>query len=178
MTAAVVSSLWLGPVQSEGRAAYHRAREAGLSPMRALVLGTVGSFRDCWAFRSKIAAHVGCSVRTVARALAQARQEGLVGVARCKQGEKPPNWGQVVPCGWSHRWIVGWGKVGDAVKQAVNAARARWIVHAMVKASPAPTHPKSTPSNAPRRHWTAAELDAELDRRELQNAERKRPPPD
>lgn len=179
------ASLWLGPVHTEARSAFQRARDAGLSPLRALVIGTIASFRDCWAFRSKIAEHIGCSTRTVQRAITQAKSEGLIGVARAKQDEKPPNWHSVVPCGWSHRWTIGWGKAGPAAEQAVQAARARWIVRMSVEAmKPAPA-PAEASSAAPRpaarpvrpeiqrRRWTAAELEAELERLERQ----KQPPP-
>lgn len=185
MTAA--QALWLGPVHSEARAAYHRARDTGLSPLRSLVVGSIASFKECWAFRTKLAAHVGCSVRTVQRAITQAKSEGLIGVARAKKGEKPPNWDREVPCGWSHRWVIGWGRAGEAVKQAVDAARARWIIRSAMVApakpaekppvaeSQAPRTYGSTmdPRHGPRRRWTAAELDAELER-----LERLKRPPD
>jgi hypothetical protein len=132
--------LWLGPVHTEARAAYTRARGRGLTPLRSLIVGTVASFKDCWAFRSKIAAFVGCSVRTVQRALTQARSEGLIGVARGKKNECPPNWKSPVACGWSHRWTVGWGKAGAAVRDAVDAARARWLVRHAAHL-PARSHP-------------------------------------
>ncbi len=174
MTAA---SLWIGPVHTEARSAYQRAREAGLSPLRALVIGSVASFKECWTFRKKLAEKAGCSVRTVQRALTQAREEGLIGVARAKKNEVPPNWPHgPVTCGWSHRWVIGWGKAGEAVKDAVHAAKARWLVkHAtparVPTAPPVPseriqgraTTRRSRPEYQ-RRTWTAEELDAELER--------------
>lgn len=144
--------------------------------MRALVIGSVASFKECWTFRRNLAAKVGCSVRTVQRALTQAREEGLIGMARAKKTEVPPNWQHgPVTCGWSHRWTIGWGKAAEVVQDAVHAAKARWLVKI------ASTPPKSTTaasgppldrrSLAPaprteyqRRTWTAAELDAELER--------------
>lgn len=160
-------SLWLGPVHTEARAGYQRARTAGMSPLRSLVVGTVASFKECWTFRKNIARKVGCSVRTVQRALTQAREEGLIGCARAKKDEVPPNWEHgPVTCGWSHRWVIGWGKAGQAVADAVHAAKARWLVkHA------APNKMTTRPPTAigvpatykpPRRSWTAEELDAEL----------------
>jgi len=154
-----------------------------MSPLRALVVGSIASFKDCWAFRSKLAEKHGCSVRTVQRAITEAKGEGLIGVARAKQGEKPPNWDREVPCGWSHRWTIGWGKAGEAVQSAVQAARARWIVRQAMVAPPAEKKPISEsqprtfgstmdPKQGPRRRWTAADIDAELDRQ----ARLKRPP--
>lgn len=175
MQAAVTSGLWLGPVHSEAKAAFVRARAVGLTSLRALVVGNVASFKDCWAFRSKIARQVGCSVRTVQRALTQAREEGLIGVARAKKGECPPNWKKPVECGWSHRWTVGWGKAGAAIKQAVEAARARWIVRHAVHlpakshvtlnvASPEKTGPKwkTAPDGREWRNMSAEDIEREL----------------
>lgn len=177
-----VAALWLGPVHQEAKAAYARAREAGLTSLRALVVGSVASFKDCWAFRRKLAAHVGCSVRTVQRAITQARAEGLIGVARAKPGEKPPGYDGTVDCGFSHRWTVGWGAAGRLVKERIAAAKARWLIRVAMggngKKSEAPAQPKTAGESPPRpssgnksteaqrRTWTAAELDAELERLE------------
>ena len=175
--------MWLGPVHSEARAGFERARNAGLSPMRALVIGTVASFKECWMFRRNLAKHVGCSVRTVQRALTQAKAEGLLGTARAKKTEVPPNWQHgPVTCGWSHRWIIGWGKAGEAVGEAVAAAKARWMVKvatpqkmttAATTVSPKGATYKPPPTPNQRRTWTAAELDEELARLEAL----KKPPP-
>jgi hypothetical protein len=182
MTAAAVSSLWLGPVPSEARAIFERARNEGMTTTRALVLGNIGSHRDCWAFRSKLAAKVGCSVRTVQRAITQAASLGLIGVARAKQNEKPPGVDHVVPCGWSHRWVVGWGKAGAAVKVAVDAARARWTLRRVTtkldKSCVAkPAECRRTSPRPPARTWTAAEIDAELERA-ARDAPPEKPPPE
>jgi hypothetical protein len=143
--------------------------------MRALVIGSVASFKECWTFRKNLAAKVGCSVRTVQRALTQAREEGLIGMARAKKEEIPPGWEHgPIPCGWSHRWVIGWGAAAQKVADAVHAAKARWLVKI---ASTPPKKPatateparavtyKPTPrTEYQRRTWTAAELDAELER--------------
>jgi hypothetical protein len=153
-----------------------------MSPLRAFVIGEIGSFRDCWEFRKKIAKVVGCSVRTVQRAITQGKSLGLVGVARAKKTEIPPGAARPVECGWSHRWTIGWGKVGRVVDEAIAQARARWITRSVVAAASAPTsspkpcdgsssktttnrHKAWASSSAPKRHWTPEELDAELERR-------------
>ena len=182
-------NLWLGPYPSEANAAYHRARSAGLSQVRAMVVGNVASFKDAWTFRRKLAAQVGCSVRTVQRALTQAKMEGLIGIARGKKTETPPGADRPVDCGWSHRWTIGWGKAGELVKQAVTAAKeraiARWLLRKMPSVSPVSTPaPDTLPTgqrprgvNPNHRAWTAEELDAELARQAVALAERQRPPP-
>jgi hypothetical protein len=181
--------MWLGPFHIEARAAYQRARNATLSPTRALVIGTVASYKDCWTFRRTIAAKVGCSIRTVQRALTQARAEGLIRMHRAKKGEIPPRRQDdtqhgPIPCGWSHRFVMGWGQAGRAVADAVHAAKARWLVKQAAPLRTAP--PAAAPFHAPsgtikpparteyqRRSWTPAELDAELDKLERL----KKPPP-
>ena len=146
MNASVVLGhpLWIGPVHTEATAAYKRAREAGLTSARSLVVGTIASRKDGWMFRSTIAAKLGISIRTVQRAITQAKELGLMKVLLCKyemQGKKrvytetPPGLDGPIQNAWTHRWTIGWGMAGAAVKAAVDAARARWLVREAFKAA-------------------------------------------
>ena len=168
---------WLGPVGDEARAAYVRARDAGMSHLRALVIGCVASFKDCWARRRKIAEHLRCSVRTVQRALTQAKELGLIGIGRSKPGEIPPGAKSEITCGFSHRWTIGWGMAGALVQEAVNRARAWRLQKAAVAASKVATRgstvgPAHTTPPRKRRELQARpprmspeEIDAEVARR-------------
>ena len=127
LDAGATFQMWLGPNQPEAVAAFRRARRAGMSLARALVVGQIASFRDCWAFRSKLARLLGVSVRTIQRAISEAKSLGLLKVFRAKPNEKAPELGKVIACGWSHRLTVGWGKAGAAVTEAIEAARLRFI---------------------------------------------------
>lgn len=160
----MTEALWPGPHTQEAVKAFHRAIESGMVSLRALVVGCVASFRDCWAFQSQIAKRCGCSVRTVQRALRQARELGLIECHRSKRNENAPGLGKPVPCGWSHRWAVGWGLVGDAVKQAINIARAKMTIPGVFRRI---KKRKPTPEPRPKR-WTVEEIDAELARRQAQ----------
>jgi hypothetical protein len=111
----VLKPTYLGPDLPEARAAEQRAREAGLTVLRARIVAHIASFKDGWIFRRRLAKTEGCSVRTVQRAITQAREEGLIGVARAKQGEKPPGAAGTFACGWSHRWIIGRGRAAAAL---------------------------------------------------------------
>ncbi len=132
-----------------------------MSALRAWVVAQIASFRDCWVFRKRIAEWARCSVRTVQRAITQARALGLLGVARAKPNEVPTGASSPLPCGWSHRWTIGWGQAAAAVKKAVTAARLAWIT----RRTTVPVAKAPPPEPEPlRRQWTAAELDAELER--------------
>ena len=157
--------MWSGPYQTEGLAAYQRAVDAGMSSLRATVLGHIGSFKDCWKFRKTLAELVHGSVRTVQRALTQGREVGLIGTARGKITETPPGAARPVSCGFSHRWTIGWGQSGKMVQDAIAEARAKAerrklnrVALATVSVAPPPKHPARPPA----RRWTAEELDAEL----------------
>lgn len=166
MTAAATLSMWLGGSPHEAVSGYQRARSHGMSPARALAFGQIASFRDGWVFRSTIAKKIGASVRTVGRAIRQAKDLGLLGTARAKKNEIPPNAKGPIACGWSHRWIIGWGQAGKAVAAAVNAARAKRLAKLAAKG----LRPVARPQQ---RRWTAEQLEHELELRA-----RAMPPPD
>jgi hypothetical protein len=178
-----MTALWLGPFSQEALSAFHRALEHGLSHGRALVVGQVASFQDCWTFRASIAKRLKISVRTVQRALTEAQDLGLIGKARCKPGEIPHGLQTPVECGWSHRWTVGWGQAAERAKAAIAQARLSRLVRKMM-AQPTPP-PRRDAEQAARaqvsreqssrerwqtapRRWTAEELDRELAAREAQ----------
>jgi hypothetical protein len=173
--------LWLGPNAAEARAAYARARGAGMNALRSLVIGCVASFQDGWAFRHTIARKVKCSVRTVQRALNQGRELGLIQVFRAKKGEIPKGCTEPLKCGWSHRITVGFGRAAAAAMAAVAAARVKWMLRfeapttgprktvELCAADKALLSAKPRTANQARR-WTAEEIDAELQRIELAKA--------
>lgn len=150
---------YLGPDHLEARHAEQRAREAGLSVVRAKVVGNVASTKDLWAFRSSIAKQVGCSIRTVARALKQAVEEGLIRVHRGKRDEVPPAAKAPIPCGWSHRWFVARGLAVAAAVAAIAAAKLAAVARQAVSPQ---KHLRPPAPRSEHRRWTAAELDAEL----------------
>jgi hypothetical protein len=138
-----------------------------------MALGVVASFKDGWMFRPKIAAWVGCSVRTVGRSFEQGRSEGLLRTARGKKNEVPPGAKAPLWCGFTHRWLPGWGLAGKAVGVEVAKNKARFLARRVVKSKPMPI------ARAPeRRRWTAAELDAELDRLAARRAAPPAPDPE
>lgn len=174
-----LAATWPGPAGLEARAAYERARQSGMSAGRALVLGCIASWKDGWAFRRSLAEHTGLCVRTVQRAISQAKMQGLLGVARAKRNEVPPGAEGPISCGWSHRWTIGWGQAYEAAKAAVAETRLARAVKAAARgvgamtdrlhASPAGTHSgdsrgRVTPRAYHEGRWTASELDAELER--------------
>jgi len=170
---------YLGPNFHEGRHAQQRAREAGLSSARAEVIGNIASQPDLFAFRETIAEQVGCSVRTVARALKQGVEEGLIRVHLCKKGEKTPT-GRKLNCRWSHRWFVGRGLAAAAAVAAIAAAKLARVTRAASRAALPPRQPVPRGSKArpaPRR-WTPEEIEAELAKLPPDPPELAKPPPE
>lgn len=187
-----LASTWPGPAFVEARSAYERARSTGISAARALVLGCIASFKDGWLFRRNLAEHTGLSIRTVQRAITQGKEMGVLGVARAKKDEVPPGAESPIPCGWSHRWTIGWGQAYAAAQAAIAetrlaraakaAARSLGALTDELDASLAATHsgqsrgrakPNAAQAKYPHRQWTASEIDAELER-----LARVKPPPD
>jgi len=157
----MTEALWPGPYGQEAVRAFHRAIEGGMTGLRSLVVGSVASFRDCWMFQRELAKRLGCSVRTVQRGLREARQLGLIECHRSKQHEKAPGLDKEVPCGWSHRWAIGWGLANEKVALAVNVARAKMAIPGLFRRSRKVKQPESRP-----RRWTADEIETELARRQ------------
>lgn len=155
-------ALWPGPFGQEAVRAFHRATDAGMSTLRALVVGCVGSFKDCWMFQRQLAQRLGCSRRTIQRALRQARQLGLIECHRSKRNERPPGVAKPVECGFSHRWAIGWGRALEAAKVAVKVARVAVTIPGAFRRNR--KRQKATQGNTKRR-WTASEIEAELARR-------------
>jgi len=162
MTAAAAP--YLGPDYLEARAMWQRAVSEGFSVARAVVLANVASFKDCWTARKSLAKQVGVSLRTVQRALTQGQETGLIGKARAKKGEVLPGMKEPQTCGYSHRWTVGRGLAAAQAVAAVAAARvARMVRRSAVAPSPKPPPAAPRPgAAAPRRRYTAEELENEL----------------
>ena len=173
-----------GPNPREGFRQFQRLIGLGYHPTIAMVGGHVASFPDCWSFRATIGGAVSRSVRTVQRCLTTLKTDGIMGIHRSKPAETPRGARGPIHCGFSHRYIVGANLAGEAVKQAVEQARAkasnakfaRIISKAMFPSAPAPAPAPAPAAPAPApaatreqwanaRHYTRAQLDAELARR-------------
>jgi DNA-binding transcriptional MocR family regulator len=126
-----------------------------------LVLGVIASFKNGWISRRAIARHLRISVRTVQRAISEAKSLGLLGVARFKPNEVPPGAKAPITCGGSHRWTIGWGLAGKAVQNAIAKARARWLSRAAAAATALAFGATSPgPAGSPRlRSWEVERVD-------------------
>ncbi len=159
----VLKPTYCGPDALEARAAEQRAREAGLTVLRSRVVGHIASFRDGWIFRRRLAELLKCSIRTVQRAITQAREEGLIGVARAKLGEKPQGAAGTFACGWSHRWVIGRGLAVAGALAAVAAAKLAAVARRAAKPSaPQQRRAPAGQRRPPARRWTADEIDQAL----------------
>ena len=147
-----------------------------MSTARATVAAFVASFKDCWAFRRQISRVLGVSVRTVQRALTQAKALGLLRTARSKQNETPPGARGPIDCGFSHRWTIGWGiagkRAGEKIRTLIEQAKMRQVLKVVT-----PTTTKQQRILLPRqpqqrRTYTLEELDAELARLDIERLSR------
>jgi hypothetical protein len=82
----------------------------GMSWKRARVLSCAASFGEkFWGFQRKLALYVGCSLRTVQRAMNEAKTLGIIYSRRSKQGEIPPGMAKPFKCGFAMRTFTAWG---------------------------------------------------------------------
>ena len=152
-------SRWPGTMQEQAWEAYRLCIESGMTSTRASSVAAVCSFRDGWIFRAAVAECVGCCVRTVQRAISQAASLGIIGRARAKPKEIPPGLHRPLPCGWSHRWMVGAGM--DAVHAVAARSAARMAYLARSTARLVRSVPEIVERSA---RMTVADLDAALAR--------------
>ncbi len=165
MTATRVQ-LWHGPDVVEAAAAYARAKAANFSELRARIFGSIASWKDCWTLQATLARFHDCSVRTVQRAAHDAKEQGFMGSAFAKPGEKPPGAKEPVPFKWCHRWIIGRGKAGAALQEAVNKARAAWVI---TNAGLRRTFNAPQPKPKKNARMTAEQIDEALDQEQAKH---------
>lgn len=120
------NGFWLGPDWREAQASFEAALRLGLTPVRALVVGHIASFKDCWTFARTLADAVRCCRRTVQRAVAEAKSLGLMGTGRAKKNEIPKGRKEPLSCGWSHRWIIARGMPLEQRAPEQAMAKTKW----------------------------------------------------
>jgi hypothetical protein len=187
--------LWHGPDVAEAVAAHARALAADFSELKARVVGSFSSWKDCWATQAAIAAFHQCSVRTVQRAAHDAREHGFLQCAWSKPNEKPPGARGPLPFKWVHRWTPGRGLAGAALDKAINAARAAAVICKVVPRrtynDPAAVKAKANLRNPPsgltveeRAKWIDQQLEpdivepVDLEAEALRRAHPRNPPSD
>ena len=96
-----------------------------MSAKRAYAVACAASLGQvCWTFQSTIARFTGLSVRTVQRAIRQAKRIGVLISRRLRRGERPPGARQPITCGGALRRFIAWGKP----KAQALALRAKYAV--------------------------------------------------
>jgi hypothetical protein len=112
-----------GPYRSEALAILEHCKQAGMSWLRAYAVACLASQAEggiCWKFQSNVArfmlgrdaapAQVRGRMRTIQRAVRQAKQMGVLVSRRLRRGERPPGARQPITCGGALRRFIAWGK--------------------------------------------------------------------
>lgn len=104
--------LFLPEVQGVHRREAYRlfryALEQGMSWLRARVLASAASLGPTyWGFQRTTAEFIGCSLRTVQRAIDEAKRLGLLTSRRSRRGELTPS-GKYLKCGFALRTFTTW----------------------------------------------------------------------
>lgn len=114
-----------GPFRSEAFAIHAHCLAQGMSPKRAYAIACAASIgRVCWTFQSSLAKFTSYSVRTIQRAMRQARRLGVLISRRLRRGEQPPGARKPISCGGALRRFIGWG----SPKSQALALRAKYAV--------------------------------------------------
>jgi hypothetical protein len=102
-----------GPFRSEALRILEHCKAAGMSWKRAYAIACLASEAEngiCWKFQSKVARFTGYSIRTIQRAVRQAKGMGVLVSRRLRRGERPPGARQPITCGGALRRFIAWGK--------------------------------------------------------------------
>jgi hypothetical protein len=102
---------------------------AGMTTGRAFGIAHMASWPDAWGFAKHFAKRAGTCVRTLFRALAEAKSFGFMRTARAGKNEVPKGAGGPLVCGWSHRWVIGRGLTLEQRAPELHKARLRWMTH-------------------------------------------------
>jgi hypothetical protein len=108
----------------------------GMSWKRARVLACAASYGEkFWGFQRGLAEFVQCSVRTVQRAMDEAKTLGIIYSRRSRQGEIPPGMARPFKCGFAMRTFSAWGLRSTRRIGAVCARHAHQDMHRRMRAA-------------------------------------------
>lgn len=112
-----------GPFRSEAMAILEHCKAAGMSWLRAYAVACLASVAEngiCWKFQSNVAKFmlgrdadpkkIHGRVRTIQRAVRQAKALGVLTSRRLRRGERPPGAREPITCGGALRRFIAWGK--------------------------------------------------------------------
>jgi hypothetical protein len=110
-----------GPFRREADAVLDHCVQGGMSWLRAYAVACLASIGEqCWQFQSSVARfmlgkstdpkQIRGRVRTIQRAVRQAKAMGVLVSRRLRRGERPPGARQPITCGGAVRRFIAWGK--------------------------------------------------------------------
>lgn len=117
-----------GPYRREALAIAEHCVAQGMSWKRAYSLACMASLgRISWVFQSTIARFTGYSVRTIQRAVRQAKELGVLVSRWLNRGEQPVGSRNPITCGGALRRFIGWGAPKAQALALTAKYRMRWI---------------------------------------------------
>lgn len=125
-----------GPHRSEAERIQKHCVDAGMSWKRAYAVACMASIGEvCWMFQSTVAVFTGSSVRTIQRAMRQAKALGVLVSRRLRRGERPEGARQPITCGGALRRFTAWGvpAARAAARYAKHALRWIWRLDSIAK---------------------------------------------
>lgn len=99
-----------GPHRREAEQIQRHCVDQGMSWKRAYAVACMASIGQiCWTFQSTVHEYTGISVRTIQRAVAQAKKLGVLVSRRLRRNEQPPGGRGPLSCGGALRRFTAWG---------------------------------------------------------------------
>lgn len=117
-----------GPHRGEAERIQRYCVDQGMSWKRAYAVACMASIGPItWMFQASVAKYLNISVRTVQRAVRQAKSLGVLVSRRLRRNEQPQGARSPISCGGALRRFVGWGVTQARALARYARYRMRWL---------------------------------------------------
>lgn len=119
-----------GRFREEADRVFRFCEEHGFSAKRAYALACFASFGEqTWTFQSTLSTYTGFCVRTIQRAVRQAKKFGVLITKRIPRGARPQGAEKHLDCGAAWKRFVSWGlPMGQAMARCWRYSQG-WLTH-------------------------------------------------